>query len=201
MPLCLARVWASRAVRTRHTGPACRPWPVQTPSLDRQSVRLAVQQTGQLLGSVSPRSGHGELDWMPGLLIASVIIIDRSLVMSESPSLMFLFDIDACGFVEIVHAGVFDDVQQAATAWRVTVRDTAEDARPERVETAPAPWACGFPRPRSEDEQGWLELVYANTAVTTQVDDGHPAGEGVRVRGQLVGVDVGSGIADGPGGR
>jgi hypothetical protein len=49
---------------------------------------------------------------------------------------VFLFDIDACGFVEIVHAGVFDDVQQAATAWRALVGDTAQSAKPERVETA-----------------------------------------------------------------
>jgi hypothetical protein len=49
---------------------------------------------------------------------------------------VFLFDIDACGFIEIVHAGVFDDVQQAATAWRARVGDTAQSARPERVETA-----------------------------------------------------------------
>ncbi|MGH3625743.1 MAG: hypothetical protein ACRDQ5_28880 [Sciscionella sp.] len=49
---------------------------------------------------------------------------------------VFLFDIDACGFIEIVHAGVFDNVEQAATAWRGLVGDTAEDARPERVESA-----------------------------------------------------------------
>jgi hypothetical protein len=49
---------------------------------------------------------------------------------------VFLFDIDACGIIEIVHAGVFDDVQQAATAWQALVGDTAQDARPERVETA-----------------------------------------------------------------
>lgn len=49
---------------------------------------------------------------------------------------VFLFDIDACGFVEIVHAGVFDDLQQAATAWRTLVGDMAESARPERVESA-----------------------------------------------------------------
>ncbi|MGH3767921.1 MAG: hypothetical protein ACRDS0_20225 [Pseudonocardiaceae bacterium] len=49
---------------------------------------------------------------------------------------VFLFDIDACGFVEIAHAGVFDDVAQAATAWRALVGDTAQSARPERVETA-----------------------------------------------------------------
>jgi hypothetical protein len=39
---------------------------------------------------------------------------------------VFLFDIDACGFIEIVHAGVFDDVAQAATAWRALVGDTAQ---------------------------------------------------------------------------
>jgi hypothetical protein len=49
---------------------------------------------------------------------------------------VFLFDIDACGFVEIVNAGVFDDVQRAATAWRALVGDTAQSAQPERVETA-----------------------------------------------------------------
>jgi hypothetical protein len=35
----------------------------------------------------------------------------------------------------IVHAGVFDDVQEAANAWRALVGDTAQGARPERVET------------------------------------------------------------------
>lgn len=49
---------------------------------------------------------------------------------------VFLFDIDACGFIEIVHAGVFDDVTQAATAWRALVGDTAHSAQPQRVETA-----------------------------------------------------------------
>lgn len=49
---------------------------------------------------------------------------------------VFLFDIDACGFVEIVGAGVFDDVERAAAAWRGWVGDTAADAVPRRVETA-----------------------------------------------------------------
>ncbi|MGH3573557.1 MAG: hypothetical protein ACRDUW_17305, partial [Pseudonocardiaceae bacterium] len=40
------------------------------------------------------------------------------------------------GFVEIAHAGVFDDVPQAATAWRALVGDMADSAQPERVETA-----------------------------------------------------------------
>ena len=44
--------------------------------------------------------------------------------------------IDACGFVEIAHAGVFDDVPQAATTWRAMVGETAQNAWPQRVETA-----------------------------------------------------------------
>ncbi len=49
---------------------------------------------------------------------------------------VFLFDIDACGIIEVAYAGVFDDVAQAATAWRTLVGDTAQSAQPERVETA-----------------------------------------------------------------
>jgi len=49
---------------------------------------------------------------------------------------VFLFDIDACGSVEIAHAGVFDDVSQAAAAWRAMVGETAQSAQPEQVETA-----------------------------------------------------------------
>ncbi len=49
---------------------------------------------------------------------------------------VFLFDIDACGLVELVHAGVFDDVEQAAAAWRARVGDAADHANPSPVETA-----------------------------------------------------------------
>ena len=48
---------------------------------------------------------------------------------------VFLFDIDACGIIEITHAGVFDDVAQAAIAWRTLVGEAAQSAQPERVET------------------------------------------------------------------
>jgi protein-L-isoaspartate(D-aspartate) O-methyltransferase len=34
-----------------------------------------------------------------------------------------------------------------------------------------------IPLRRRDDPQRWLELAYANAAVTTQVDDGHPIGE------------------------
>jgi hypothetical protein len=49
---------------------------------------------------------------------------------------VFRFDIDACGLVDLVQAGVFDDVQAAAAHWRATVGDAAEHATPAPVETA-----------------------------------------------------------------
>jgi hypothetical protein len=49
---------------------------------------------------------------------------------------VFLFDIDASGFVTLADAGVFDDPEQAATAWRTHVGDAGDHARPEPVEDA-----------------------------------------------------------------
>ena len=47
---------------------------------------------------------------------------------------VFLFDIDACGMVDLLHAGVFDDVEQAAASWRARVGDAADHATPGPVE-------------------------------------------------------------------
>jgi hypothetical protein len=46
---------------------------------------------------------------------------------------VFLFDIDACGFVALAGAAAFDSLEQAAAAWRQGKGDTAENARPELV--------------------------------------------------------------------
>src|SRR3954447_1987550 len=46
---------------------------------------------------------------------------------------VFLFDIDACGLVDLVGAGVFDDVDQAAVVWRAAVGDAADHAHPAPV--------------------------------------------------------------------
>lgn len=51
-----------------------------------------------------------------------------------SPS-VFLFDIDTCGFTTLVHAGTYDDVPQAAAAWRTLVGDTADGAHVVEVRT------------------------------------------------------------------
>jgi hypothetical protein len=48
---------------------------------------------------------------------------------------VFLFDIDACGLVDLVHAGVFDDVAQAAATWRATIGDAADQTNPTPVVT------------------------------------------------------------------
>ncbi len=48
---------------------------------------------------------------------------------------VFLFDIDACGLVDLVHAGVFDNVDQAAATWRATVGDAADHTDPTPVVT------------------------------------------------------------------
>ncbi len=47
---------------------------------------------------------------------------------------VFLFDLDACAFVDLAYAGVFDDVPQAAAAWRALVGHAADGAQPQPVE-------------------------------------------------------------------
>jgi hypothetical protein len=49
---------------------------------------------------------------------------------------VFLFDIAAGGPVELAGAGVFDGVDQAAAAWRKSVGESGDDARPLPVERA-----------------------------------------------------------------
>jgi hypothetical protein len=49
---------------------------------------------------------------------------------------VFLFDIDACGLVDLVQAGVFNDVEEAAASWRAMVGDAADRAVLTPVETA-----------------------------------------------------------------
>lgn len=62
------------------------------------------------------------------------VIAGMSYPHGTDPS-VFLFDIDACGFTTLAHAGAFDDVRQAAAAWRTLVGDTADGAEPVGVTT------------------------------------------------------------------
>ncbi|MGW2938207.1 hypothetical protein ACWDA7_41930 [Streptomyces sp. NPDC001156] len=49
---------------------------------------------------------------------------------------VYLFDIDACGFVVLAGGGTYDDVEQAATAWRAAVGTAAAEAVPEPLAQA-----------------------------------------------------------------
>ncbi|MFE9428752.1 hypothetical protein ACFYNO_38060 [Kitasatospora sp. NPDC006697] len=49
---------------------------------------------------------------------------------------VYLFDIDACGFVVLAGGGTFDDVQQAAAAWRTAVGAAAAECVPQPLDKA-----------------------------------------------------------------
>jgi hypothetical protein len=96
----------------------------------------ALRQQPDWLGQLGRITASGEVWEMRDAYGARIALIAGFSYPEGVDRSVFLFDIDACGFIEIVHAGVFDDVQQAATAWRALVGDTANSARPQRVETA-----------------------------------------------------------------
>jgi hypothetical protein len=109
-------------------------------ALDRAKKELrgdtAVRRQPDWLRYLARITATGEVWGMRDAYGARIALIAGFTYPNAMDRSVFLFDVDACGFVEIVHAGVFDDVQQAATAWRALVGDTAQDARPERVKTA-----------------------------------------------------------------
>ncbi|MGH3900828.1 MAG: hypothetical protein ACRDTA_21810 [Pseudonocardiaceae bacterium] len=96
----------------------------------------AVRQQPDWLGQLSRITATGEVWEMRDAYGTRIALIAGFSYPRGVDRSVFLFDIDACGVIEIVHAGVFDDVPQAATAWRDLVGDTAQSARPQRVETA-----------------------------------------------------------------
>jgi hypothetical protein len=63
------------------------------------------------------------------------VIADFRYPGDTDPS-VFLFDIDACEFVRLVSAGAFDDMAQAAAAWRELAGEAAANAQPSPVEMA-----------------------------------------------------------------
>lgn len=60
------------------------------------------------------------------------VLAGMSYPHGANPS-VFLFDIDACGLTTVTHAGAYDDLAQAAAAWRMSVGATAEGAEPVEV--------------------------------------------------------------------
>jgi len=59
-------------------------------------------------------------------------------------SSVFLFDIDACGLVDLMQAGVFNDVEEAAASWRATVGALDEERPPAQVHAHLADEPAGF---------------------------------------------------------
>ncbi|WP_066069950.1 hypothetical protein [Frankia sp. EI5c] len=54
---------------------------------------------------------------------------------AQDPS-VFLFDVDACGAIVVVNAGCYDEVSQAAAAWRSLAGESAAGAQPRPVTSA-----------------------------------------------------------------
>jgi hypothetical protein len=84
-----------------------------------------------------PRIGAtGEVWRMRDVYGARFAVIAGFSYPDDTDRSMFLFDIDACGLVNLVRAAVFDDVELAAASWRATVGEAADHATAVPVETA-----------------------------------------------------------------
>jgi hypothetical protein len=109
----------------------------------RKAVRgkPALQHQPEWLAVVSRVAATGELWQMRNAYGTRIAVIAGvSYPDGQDPS-VFLFDMDACGFIDLAHAGVFDDLEEAVTAWRTQVGDTADSAEPAPVST-PEQLAC-----------------------------------------------------------
>lgn len=84
----------------------------------------------RLLPRISPT---GEVWQMLDVYGARFAVIAGFAYPDDADRSVFLFDIDACGLISLVGAGVFDDVDQAAAAWRATVGEAADHAVPAPV--------------------------------------------------------------------
>lgn len=83
-----------------------------------------------------PRIGAtGEVWQLRDVYGARFAVIAGFAYPDDTDRSVFLFDIDACGLVDLVNAGVFDDVAEAADAWRAAVGDAADHADPTPVVT------------------------------------------------------------------
>lgn len=121
---------------------------IGSPALQSMAQRALARAKKELRGDAALRrqpdwlrqlgriTATGEVWQMRDVYGARIALIAEFSYPGGVDRSVFLFDIDACGFIETVHAGVFDDVPQAATAWRAMVGEAAQSASPERVETA-----------------------------------------------------------------
>jgi hypothetical protein len=78
----------------------------------------------------------GEVWTMRDVYGSRLALIAEFSYPDETDPSVFLFDIDVCGPATLASAGVFDDVAQAAVAWRTEIGETADAVPPKPVETS-----------------------------------------------------------------
>ena len=109
---------------------------------------IAMRAADDARKALGPQQVAGEPDWLRlcpdaavigGLWVMHDDYGTRFAVLAEcgyprgvDPS-VFLFDIDACGFIALASAGVFDSADEAAAAWREGKRSATDGAQPEPV--------------------------------------------------------------------
>lgn len=108
------------------SSPALRP-------LRRAATVLGERVPGWLRG-IPKVSATGEVVRMRDVYGTRSAVIAGFEHRGERDPSVFLFDIDASGFIEVVGSGVHTDVEQAARAWRAAVGDAADGAVVEPVE-------------------------------------------------------------------
>jgi hypothetical protein len=106
------------------------------PDVRRVSRAAAAPPQPPWLGRMAQITATGEVWQMRDVYGGRIGVVAGFSYPQQTDPSVFLFDIDACGFVALVGAGVFDDVAQAATAWRALVGVAAHDATPHMVRQA-----------------------------------------------------------------
>jgi hypothetical protein len=99
-------------------------------------ARDAYQSQPEWLRLLPRISATGEVWQMHDVFGARFAVIAGFSYPDHTDRSVYLFDIDACGLVDLVQAGVFDDAEEAAAHWRATVGDAADHAVLTSVETA-----------------------------------------------------------------
>ncbi|WP_324273321.1 hypothetical protein [Blastococcus brunescens] len=97
--------------------------------------RDAYQSQPEWLRLLPRISATGEMWQLRDVYGARLAVIAGFSYPGGTDRSVFLFDIDACGLVRLVHAGVFDNVDEAAAAWRSLVGDAADRSSPAPIET------------------------------------------------------------------
>lgn len=101
----------------------------------KKNVRAAAVAEPEWLGMLPKIAATGEVWEMHDAYGDRFGVIAAFCYPGGTDPSFFLFDIDASFLVKLAAAGTFDDVDQAAEAWRSAVGESADQATPTPVET------------------------------------------------------------------